>query len=308
MTLEAVRWCHDLGVELAVLTDEDEVAMASVESNADGRLHRAQAAAGLSDDHPTGVAVVQALLAAKLAGQAQVAKRLGDDGAAATVTDVAGALPTMRSIEACRQLEATAANIYWQAWVGNPVTAPRFRPSDRGKLPAAWATFDGRRSLVSQGNNNRRASHPTNTVVNYLAALAKTAAVRACLVVGLDPDMGLLHLDAAGRPSLALDLIEPVRPELEGYVLDLLASRTFRRPDFIEQPDGSVRLGFELRQELAATRPRWDRLVAPWAERTAQMVAELVATGYRPTRRLTRAANRGAARAVKSEESCIRCG
>ena len=61
----------------------------------------------------------------------------------------------------------------------------------------------------------------------------------ACAAVGLDRGLGIVHNDAKGRQSMALDLIEPVRPEVEGQVLDMLASRTFRKSDFSEDAEGS---------------------------------------------------------------------
>lgn len=54
----------------------------------------------------------------------------------------------------------------------------------------------------------------------------------ACLAVGLDPGFGIVHLDRARRDSMALDLLEVVRPDVDRFVLELVASRTFRRRDF----------------------------------------------------------------------------
>jgi CRISPR/Cas system-associated endonuclease Cas1 len=54
-----------------------------------------------------------------------------------------------------------------------------------------------------------------------------------------------------GRASFAPDLIEPVRPEVDGFVLDLLARRTFRKGEFTETADGHCRLLAPLTHELA---------------------------------------------------------
>jgi len=43
-----------------------------------------------------------------------------------------------------------------------------------------------------------------------------SGAVLVCQAVGLDPGLGMVHNDARGRQSMALDLIESVRPEVEG--------------------------------------------------------------------------------------------
>lgn len=52
--------------------------------------------------------------------------------------------------------------------------------------------------------------------------------------MGLDPSMGVLHVDQPARDSLALDLMEPVRPEVDTYVLDLLHRQAFLPDDFFE--------------------------------------------------------------------------
>ncbi len=65
-------------------------------------------------------------------------------------------------------------------------------------------------------------------------ALLEAEAVLACAAVGLDPALGVVHSDTKGRQSMALDLLEPVRPKAEGFVLDMLASRTFRKAEFSE--------------------------------------------------------------------------
>jgi hypothetical protein len=50
---------------------------------------------------------------------------------------------------------------------------------------------------------------------------------KACLIVGLDPGLGILHVDYARRDSFALDLMEGIRPSVDAYVLNLVRSRRF---------------------------------------------------------------------------------
>jgi CRISP-associated protein Cas1 len=51
-----------------------------------------------------------------------------------------------------------------------------------------------------------------NALLSFLYSLLTNDVVAACESVGLDPQMGFLHADRAGRPSLALDLVEELRP------------------------------------------------------------------------------------------------
>ncbi len=91
--------------------------------------------------------------------------------------------------------------------------------------------------------------------------------------------MGLFHADTANRQSLAADVMEPIRPHVDPYVLNLARIRTFATKDFAELRDGSCRLSSALTHGLAATMPRWAKLVAPYAEGVARHVARLAKGG-----------------------------
>ena len=60
--------------------------------------------------------------------------------------------------------------------------------------------------------------------------------------VGLDPGIGIVHADQRARDSLALDLLEVVRPDIDRYLLTLLQEHTFTASDFFETRRGSVRI------------------------------------------------------------------
>ena len=78
--------------------------------------------------------------------------------------------------------------------------------------------------------------------------------------------MGIFHTDVANRQSLATDVMEPVRPHVDAYVLNLIRKRRFGVKDFFENRDGGCRISSKLTHELANTMPEWARLVAPFAE------------------------------------------
>ena len=64
-------------------------------------------------------------------------------------------------------------------------------------------------------------------------ALLCRDAVSACAQVGLDPMLGFLHTMIAGRPALAIDLMEPFRAAwVDTAVLRLLATHGIDRTDF----------------------------------------------------------------------------
>ena len=102
---------------------------------------------------------------------------------------------------------------------------------------------------------------------------------------------------------MALDLMEPVRPEAEAFVLDMLASRTFRKAEFSESEEGQVRLRAPLTHELAETMPRWARSLAPVAEKVAHMLGHAMDGKYTPATPLTSAKLRSAQAIVKARKT-----
>jgi CRISPR-associated endonuclease Cas1 len=302
VTFDALSWCRSMKAAVIVIDPFDAtLLLASAAYGVDDpRLRRAQAIAGSTDDHPIGLGIVQSLLSSKLAGERAVSRGLlRRADVAETIGQLADAIGDASSISACRQLEASAAAAYFSGWVGNDATAVAFATRDARRIPEHWLGFNGRRSVIGSGNTNRQADRPLNALLNYTFALAKAEAALAATVIGLDTGMGLLHLDTRGRQSMALDLLEPVRPTVERFVLDLVATRTFRRGDFVEQEDGSVILGASLRAELTESLPEWSKAVAPHAESIAHSLGELVATDYHVTAPLTGAKRRAAVARVK---------
>lgn len=306
VTLDALSWCRSMKAAVIVVDPFDAALLlaSAAEGVDDPRLRRAQAIAGSTDDHPVGLAIVQRLLSSKLAGEVAVSRAAFQrTDVADTIGDLAAAIGDVSSISECRQLEASAAAAYFSAWVGSDATRVSFATRDVRRVPEHWRGYNGRRSVIGSGNTNRRADRPLNALLNYCFALANAEAALAATVVGLDAGMGLLHLDTRGRQSMALDLLEPVRPIVERFVLDLVATRTFRRGDFIEQQDGSVILGSTLRAELAESLPEWSKSVAPHAESVAHSLGELVATDYHVTAPLTGAKRRAAVARVKARNA-----
>jgi CRISPR associated protein Cas1 len=121
-------------------------------------------------------------------------------------------------------------------------------------------------------------------------------------VVGLDPGLGMVHNDAKGRQSMALDVMEPVRPQVEALVLDMLQARTFRKSEFIETAEGHVRLMAPLTHELAESMPMMAKWLAPWAEKVAHMLGHAMEGKYTPATPLTSARHRSAQAVVKARK------
>ena len=198
-----------------------------------------------------------------------------------------------------RQLEASAAACYFNAWVASPLTVPRFASQDRKSVPDHWLRYEGRRSRLGSVSGNRKVERPVNALLYYLFALVEVEAVLACHRVGLDPGLGIMHLDAKSRNSMALDLMEPVRPAVEAWTLELVARRSFMKSSFTETADGHVRILAPLTHELADTIPQWRSLLAPWVEGVAHLLGQVVSGKYTPATPLNSGNSRRAQASVK---------
>ena len=69
--------------------------------------------------------------------------------------------------------------------------------------------------------------------------------------VGLDPQAGFLHRVRPGRPSLALDLMEEMRPYLgDRFVLGLVNMKVVHTDDFVVKENGAVLMTDEGRKRV----------------------------------------------------------
>ncbi len=271
LSLEAIRWCADTSIALIQLdTDGTTLLTAGKPGTNDARLRRAQAAAAGSG---VGVAITRRLLGAKLDGQAAVLRDcLRAEAAATVISELTEQVRGAHDLFRCRDLEAQASNTYFGAW--STTISCRFAERDREKVPDHWQVFSARTSpLHRAGRTPRTAASPVNALLNYGYALAEAEARLAAQAVGLDPGLGVIHTDQRNRDSLALDLLEPLRPIVERHVLQLLAACHFRADHFHEIRQGACRLLPPLTHELAGQLPTLARAIAPHAEAVAHLLA-----------------------------------
>lgn len=111
---------------------------------------------------------------------------------------------------------------------------------------------------------------PVNAVLSLSYSLAHHEAIRQCMRSGLDPWLGVYHTLAPGRHSLACDLIEPLRPRIEKWVVELFCSGCLDRRHFSNR-DGQCLLGKAGRSiyyhEWHAVLPHWTRRLRYYARR-----------------------------------------
>ncbi len=159
-------------------------------SGIEARRAQYTAAAG-----PTGLLVAKAIVAAKIVNMRSVVRRrAAHDGrdcmdSLAHLSKRAGSAET---IDTLLGIEGAATAQYFSAF-------PYMIAARAGDV-----SFNGR--------TRRPPQDEINTLLSYCYAILAGECVAAVAAAGLDPRQGFLHKVRAGRPSLALDMMEPFRP------------------------------------------------------------------------------------------------
>jgi CRISPR-associated protein Cas1 len=219
------------GVQLstALLVDLLQRGIPVVLTNQRGSHHYATLAAGPSrfgglrtqqmqyvHDPARALGLARRLVQAKLLNQRALLNSTGWAAAAAASGQIDAALAGLAAattIDMVRGYEGAAAAAYFGAW--------------RLALDAAWG-FGGRAYYPPPD--------PVNAMLSFGYTLALHDVQTAVHLVGLDPYLGTFHVIEAGRPSLALDLLEEFRPVIvDRLVLDLIRRGSITRTD-VERP------------------------------------------------------------------------
>ena len=108
-------------------------------------------------------------------------------------------------------------------------------------------------TLHFTGRSRRPPLDPINALLSFLYTLLTHDCRSAAEAVGLDPAVGFLHRERPGRPSLALDLMEELRPVLaDRLALSLINRRQIGPDDFEWREGGAVLLAEAGRRTVLA--------------------------------------------------------
>lgn len=101
------------------------------------------------------------------------------------------------------------------------------------------------------GRNRRPPLDRINALLSFAYSLLANDCASALESVGLDAYVGFLHRDRAGRESLALDLMEELRPCIaDRFVLQLVNNRMLKPGDFSQRESGAVMLTEDARKQF----------------------------------------------------------
>ena len=201
-------------------------------------LRRAQYRA--SDDSELSARIARTIVAAKIANCRSVLLRGARDSR------------STETVEALQQVASTLENPLREVRTATTVDSAR---GHEGNAAAGYfAVFNHFISADGFSMDSRSRRPPldaVNSLLSFLYSMLCHDARSACETVGLDSQVGFLHRDRPGRPSLALDLMEELRPFLvDRLVLSLINRGQVRPAGFRVTESGAVRMDDDTRKAV----------------------------------------------------------
>ncbi len=201
--------------------------------------------------------IARDLVKSKLEKQKELLTLLIDDNltakyeltkAVATISQILNSVSPQSDLESLRGLEGSAAASYFQS-----------------------LTFVFPPSLNFCGRNRRPPQDPVNSLLSLGYTLLHFEMVREIELAGLDPTIGFFHQFEYGRESLACDLAEPFRPDIDQMVFNLIRERHLRENDFSYKKEQGLQACFlkkNSRKKFFEYYENWARVNrAQWTEK-----------------------------------------
>ena len=238
ITSQALALCVKRDVRVAALGRGGAVRF-TVGGPTGGNVHLRMALYQAVADAETSLDLARLTVAAKLQNSAHVLARWARDAADGKLaSELAGRsvdvrrrvlrLPDAESPDHVRGIEGDAARIYFRA------------------LSRVLEGTD----LPYSSRSRRPPRDPVNAMLSFCYGLVLTECIGAAESVGLDCQMGFFHRPRSGRPSLALDLAEELRPLTDRFVVSLIRRRQVSPSSFTRVLGNAVYLGEEGRSAL----------------------------------------------------------
>ena len=173
-------------------------------------------------------------VSAKIANQATLLRRNGDDLAA---------------VDRLRHLQRRALE------TGNLVELFGVEGEAASAYFQSFPTMLSRRALAKSnfrwgGRQGRGATDPINVLLNYCYGLLTSECIRALVTCGLDPNAGILHSSTRNKPAMALDLMEEFRQPIADSIVVSVINRSEISEKSFSRVTGSPRLTTDARKVL----------------------------------------------------------
>jgi len=249
-------FCCEQGVGLSFCTENGRF-LARVVGKQTGNVLLRKAQYSSSENPEATSAIAKNIIVAKVANCRQVIQRgIREDhisgnevlnDASKNMAHVLEELRTLFDIEVIRGKEGEAARSYFSVF-GGLISAEKD-------------------SFHFSGRNRRPPLDRVNAMLSFVYTLLCHDVVSALESVGLDPQVGFLHRDRPGRPSLALDIMEELRPVLaDRLVLTLINRRQVNARGFETTESGAVKMDDETRKTVivAYQQRKQDQITHPF--------------------------------------------
>lgn len=233
--------CAEKGIGLAFCTPRGRfLARVCGENNGNVLLRREQYRA--ADDPGRSCLIARTMIFGKLSNSAASiqrtlrdhAPRVADCGleeAAGQIRDLLPMVLDAVDLDALRGLEGVGASAYFGVF--------------------DHLVLNRKEDFFFHGRNRRPPLDRVNALLSFAYSLLAHDCASALESVGLDAYVGFLHRDRPGRQSLALDLMEELRPCMaDRFVLTIINNRMIRPEDFQTQDSGAVLLTEEGRKKF----------------------------------------------------------
>ncbi|MCB1071202.1 MAG: type I-C CRISPR-associated endonuclease Cas1 [Verrucomicrobia bacterium] len=233
--------CAENGVAVSMLTERGRF-LARIHGPVSGNVRLRREQYRRADDLVTASGIAQTIVTAKVANARAVLQRaVRDHGekeqAEFLVPAVTRLGRILSEVEQCTTLDQV-----------------RGSEGDAGR--EYFGVFDHlitaqKDAFFLRDRNRRPPLDNVNALLSFTYTLLAHDCVGALESVGLDPQVGFLHRDRSGRPSLALDLMEEFRPYFaDRLVLSLINLKQVQRKGFKQSESGAVEMDDETRKTL----------------------------------------------------------
>ncbi len=236
-----IHRCAEDGRTITLL-DRNGHFKARIEGPTSGNVLLRQAQHAANSDPKRTLSIARNIVAGKIQNCRQVLMRAGRETESETDGQVlsvaarvhASALQRLEqqsALDAVRGSEGDAARSYFESF-GSMVR-------------------EDREAFTPRGRTRRPPLDRMNALLSFVYTLLRGDCRGALEGVGLDPQVGYLHVLRPGRPALALDVMEELRPILaDRLVLSLVNRRQIQRADFVEREGGAIHLTDTARKEV----------------------------------------------------------
>ena len=233
--------CTERNVGLCFLTPNGRF-LARVTGKVRGNVLLRKKQYEVSENGEESVPIAASFLLGKIANCRKVIERALRDHAmlvdvqaltqvSAFLKETLNAIPECNSVAELMAFEGSAAKVYFGVF--------------------DHLILQQREDFTFQERSRRPPMDNMNSLLSFLYTLLTNEVASAIEVVGLDPYVGFLHQDRPGRPSLALDLMEELRPVFaDRLALSLVNRKQVAGKGFTQKESGGILMDDDTRKAV----------------------------------------------------------